>query len=96
MKFMSVDEFREATGQLRKILAGDEKIVLTTDGKPVAIVIDTDEDSFEDILNGINSAKSWEALKEIRKEAKERRLEKLSLEEINAEIAAARSEKASM
>jgi hypothetical protein len=72
---------------------GNEKIVLTINGKPAAIVIGTDEDSFEDIINSINSAKAWEALNEIRNRAKEEGLDKLTLKEINTEIADNRKEK---
>jgi Mg2+/Co2+ transporter CorB len=93
MKFMSIEEFQESAGQLRKMLVGNEKIVLIINGKPAAIVIGTDEDSFEDIINSINSAKAWEALKEIRNRAKEEGLDKLTLKEINSEIADNRKEK---
>ena len=39
MKFLSIREFRASTGQLKDMLSGDGKIVLTSNGKPAALMI---------------------------------------------------------
>jgi hypothetical protein len=46
MKFLSIRELRANTGQLKEMLSGDGKIILTTNGKPAALMIEVNEDSF--------------------------------------------------
>jgi hypothetical protein len=40
MKFLSMRELRSSTTQIRNILSGDGKIVLTNNGKPAALMLE--------------------------------------------------------
>ena len=92
MKFVSVRDFRNKTVAIRKALKAEHEIVVTSNGKPFAILADVDEDTFEERLKALRRARAHALLDRIRAKAKERGVDKLTMEEIDAEIAAARRE----
>jgi len=94
MKFLSIRELRSSTAQLKEMLAGDGKIVLTTNGKPTALMIEVNENSFEDVLVDIRAAQARRAIRQLQEHSVREGLDHLTLDEINEEIAAARREKA--
>ena len=91
MRFLSIRELRASTSQLKEMLAQDEKIVLTTNGKPTALMIEVDEHSFENLLWDLRAAQSRRAIRQLQGLAVDAGLHHMTLEDINAEIASARS-----
>ena len=91
MKFVSVRELRNRTSQLWRDLERERDLIVTSHGKPVAILSATDEHSLERALGDIRRSRARAALAEIHREAARRGLDRLSMEEIDAEIKAARS-----
>jgi hypothetical protein len=53
MQFLSIREFSKAPSAALSKLAQDEKAVLTNNGKPAAIVIPVNTESFERVYNQI-------------------------------------------
>ena len=92
MKFLTIRELRSSTSQLSEMLSDDGKIVLTMNGKPTALMIKIDESSFEDTLLDIRAAQSRHAIRQLQEQAVRTGLDQMTLDDINAEIAAARSE----
>ena len=76
---------------LERVRRGEEIVIVTSHGKPVAILSATDEHSLERALGDIRRSRARAALAEIHREAARRGLDRLSMEEIDAEIKAARS-----
>ena len=93
IKFLSVREFRSSTARLKEMLSDGGKVVLTSNGKPSALVIEADEDTFEDVLDDIRSAQARRAIRTMREQAMRSGLDGMSLDDINAEIDAARRER---
>ena len=91
MKFVSVRELRNRTSQLWRDLERERDLIVTSHGKPVAILSATDEHSLERALGDIRRSRARAALAEIHREAARRGLDRLPMEEIDAEIKAARS-----
>lgn len=91
MKFVSVRELRNRISQLWRDLERERDLIVTSHGKPVAILSATDEHSLERALGDIRRSRARAALAEIHREAARRGLDRLSMEEIDAEIKAARS-----
>lgn len=91
MKFVSVRELRNRTSQLWRDLERERDLIVTIHGKPVAILSATDERSLERALGDIRRSRARAALAEIHREAARRGLDRLSMEEIDAEIQAARA-----
>ena len=90
MKFVSVRELRSRTSQLWRDLAQERDLVVTNHGKPIAILSATDEDSLERSLAEIRRHRARDALRRIQRDAARRGLDRLSIEEIDAEIQATR------
>ena len=94
MKFLSIRELRASTGKLNEMLSNNGQIVLTTNGKPAALMIEINEESFEDVLTDIRIAKSRRAIRKMQEHSVRSGLSNMTLDEINAEITAARNERA--
>jgi len=93
MKFVSIRDFRNRTAVIREALEDEHEIVVTCNGKPFAILAEVDEDTFEDRLKALRQARARAVLDLIQARAKERGLDKLTMAEIDAEIARARRER---
>ena len=93
MRFLSIREFRASTAQIKGILPS-ENIVLTSNGKPVALIVGVNESNFESTLEDLRIAKARRTIREIQDRSERSGLSEMSLEEINAEIEATRKTKA--
>ena len=93
MKFVSFRELRTSTGKINEMLTDGGRIVVTNNGKPKALMIQIGEADFEETLAAINQAKLIRAISNIRAAALRSGASKMTLEEINAEIAQSRMER---
>ena len=93
MKFVTVRDFRNKTAAIRKELSSEHEIVLTSNGRPFAIVTDVDEESFEKKLAALRRARAYAVLDRVRTRAKAAGVDKLTMEEIDAEVAKVRRER---
>jgi prevent-host-death family protein len=93
VKFVTVRDLRGRPGQVWKKLAEERELVLTSNGKPIAILTSISEDSLEETLAALRRARLAETIRSIQKESKKRLPRGLSLARINAEIAAVRSKR---
>lgn len=94
MKFLSTRELRNRPGYVRD-LAREDDLVLTANGKPIAILLGVEEDQLEETARAIRQAKAQLALSRMRKHAARRGLERTSLAALNAEVRAVRSKRKS-
>ena len=93
MKFVSVRDLRNRTSQLWRDLAQERDVIVTSHGKPIAILSATDEDSFERSLSEIRRSRARAEIDAERdsRDAARRGLDRLSMEEIDGEIKAVRA-----
>lgn len=92
MKFVSTRELRNRPGRVRD-LVGKDDLVLTADGKPIAILLGIEEGELEEATRVIRQAKAQLALSRLRKQAARRGAARMSASAINAEIRAVRSQR---
>jgi PHD/YefM family antitoxin component YafN of YafNO toxin-antitoxin module len=90
MKFLSTRELRNRPGYVRKLVQ-KEDLVLTANGKPVAIMLGTNEDELEETALAVRQARAQRAVSRMRKQAARLRPEDRSSSAIEAEIRAVRS-----
>ncbi len=93
MDFVTVREFRTQPAKVWKKLEAGKDIVVTRNGKPFALLTFTEPDRVEENILAIRQARIDRSLADIRLRAKELGLDKMTMDEINAEIAAARRER---
>ncbi len=93
MKFVTVRDLRGKTSELWKELERERELIVTSNGKPIAILSATDEDSFESCLWTLRRSRASDALANLQRDAAERGFEKLTPEDIEVEIKASRRER---
>jgi len=93
MKFVSVRDFRIRPGDVWKQLKIYKDIVITSNGKPIAIINPVEDENLENSLAALRRARALLALEEIQKKSRTKALDKLTEEEIEEEIKSVRSER---
>jgi len=90
MRFITVRDLRSKPAQLRQELSKEKDVVLTSNGKPFAIVSSTSEDTLESNLSILRRIRAERAVTSMQKQSIKTGNSKLSMREINAEISALR------
>lgn len=88
MNFISSREIRSNPARLWE-LTGTDETVITVNGKPRAIVLAVGDD-LEETLSAMRRARTFAALEKIRISSCEKGLDKISEQEIEAEISHSR------
>lgn len=92
MRFIGIREFRGNAAKVLENLKTEKEIVITSYGKPVAILTPTDERKLEESLAAIRSARAVRAVTSLQKRSHALGTDKISPQEIEEEIRAARRE----
>ena len=87
MNFCTIRDLRTNS----KKIWGKDDVIVTNNGKPKAVLIKTDEESFINTLSLIASARAQQVVKDIRNDSKNKGY--FTNEEIEAEIKAVRKKK---
>ena len=90
MKFVAIRELRSKTASIRQDLAQAREIVLTANGRPFAVMTPVSPDTVEEEIQAIRRARTRAAVDALRAAAKTKGVDSLTMEDIDAEIAAAR------
>ena len=93
MEFVSVRELSKSPKDAFEKLAADGKAVITNNGLPQAILVKVDAASFENTLSLLQKLEFMQNLTEMRLSSRRNGNSGMALNEINAEIAAARAER---
>jgi antitoxin (DNA-binding transcriptional repressor) of toxin-antitoxin stability system len=95
MEFVTIRDLRLKPGEVWDKLRRQREIVLTSNGRPVAIIAGVGENDVEETVAALRRARAQVAVSALRRAAAERGADKLSAAEIEAEIAQARRERRS-
>jgi antitoxin (DNA-binding transcriptional repressor) of toxin-antitoxin stability system len=90
MKFVSVRDLRGKSAEVWKSLPGEREMVITSNGRPVAILAAVNESNLEESLSAFRQARAVEAVASLQRRSVKEGTDGISLEEINAEIKAVR------
>jgi len=93
MKFVSVRDLRGRSAEIWRELPDEREMVITSNGKPIAILSSTSEASVEESLLAIRRARGMAAVETMQSRSLATGADATSLDEINAEIAAVRRER---
>jgi putative PIN family toxin of toxin-antitoxin system len=81
---------RNEPGKFEKLLSKEGIVILNKGGKPFAIILDATAESLEGTLRLVSQVKAQMSVSAMRISARERGLDRLTPEEIQAEIDAVR------
>jgi prevent-host-death family protein len=93
MKFVTVRDFRIRPGEVWKNLEKDEEVIITSNGKPIAMLTGISDVTFDETIKVFRRTKAELAISRMRKTAVKKGLSCISREEIEAEIKAVRKER---
>ena len=90
MKFITVRDLRGRSGQVWNKLAREREVILTSNGKPIAILSAVTEDTLEESLAAVRRARAIAAVETLQQKSVKAGTDRLSSKVISAEIRAAR------
>jgi len=91
MKFLSVRDLKTKSSQVWKELPDKKEMVITSNGRPIAILSSINENNLEQVLSAFRRARAVEAVASIQYESVRKGTDKITMVEINDEIKLARS-----
>jgi hypothetical protein len=91
MESVSYRVLRNEPGKFEETLNREGIVILNKSGKPIAVVLKTTSDSVEAALRLVSLVRAQMAVSEMRSSARERSLDQLTSEEIQAVIDEVRS-----
>lgn len=86
MKFITVRDLRGRSGQVWTKLAREREVILTSNGKPIAILSAVSEDTLEESLVAVRRARAVAAVEKMQRQSIQVGTDKLSPRDIAAEI----------
>lgn len=94
MKFVSVRDLRGKSAQVWKELPEEREMIITSNGRPIAIIAAISESNLEESLSAFRQARAVEAVASLQRRSVELGNDKITMDEINAEIKAVRKKRA--
>ena len=91
MKFLSVRDLKTKSSQVWKELQGQKEMIVTSNGRPIALLSSVNENNLEQVLTAFRRARATSAVASIQYESTQKGTDKITFDEINAEIGAVRS-----
>ncbi len=93
MRFVSVRDLRAKSAEIWRDLEGEREMVVTSNGRPIAILAAVDETNLESSLRAFRRARAIDAVTGLQRGSAERGSDTVKPSEVEAEIAAARRER---
>lgn len=90
MRFVTIRDLRSKSAQIWRQLSKEKEMVLTSNGKPIAILSATSGDRLEESLATFRRMRAEKAVTSMQRRSLKMGNDRLSLNEINAEITIAR------
>ena len=93
MKFLTVRDLRGKSGQIWKELPKEREMVVTSNGRPIAILAAINDANLEESLSAFRQARAVDAVASLQRRSIEQGTGRISMDEINAEIRAVRKKR---
>ena len=94
MKFISVRDLRGKSAQVWKQLPQEREMIITSNGRPIAIIAAISDSTLEESLSAFRQARAVEAVASLQRSSVKMGNDKIRMDEIDAEIKAVRKKRA--
>jgi antitoxin (DNA-binding transcriptional repressor) of toxin-antitoxin stability system len=94
MKFISVRDLRGNSAEIWRDLPDEGEMVITSNGRPVALLTALDENGVEESLIAFRQARTAQAIAAIQRKSVEQGTDRISMDEIDSEISNSRGTRA--
>ncbi len=86
MKFLSVRDLRGKSAAIWKELPAEREMIITSNGRPIAILAAINESNLEESLSAFRQARAIEAVATLQRRSVEQGTDTITMDEIDAEI----------
>ncbi|MBL7211164.1 MAG: type II toxin-antitoxin system Phd/YefM family antitoxin [Desulfobacteraceae bacterium] len=93
MKFLSIRDLKTKSAQVWKELPYQKDMIITSNGRPIAILSSITENNLERVLSAFRRARAMEAVTSIQYESVGKGSDKITMDEIDDEIKTVRSKR---
>jgi antitoxin (DNA-binding transcriptional repressor) of toxin-antitoxin stability system len=93
MNLITVRDLRNCPGKAWKRLSQEQELIVTSKGRPIALLTHINEDDVEGTLAALRRARAQVAVSRMREAAAVAGADRMTLDEINEEIRQARQER---
>jgi antitoxin (DNA-binding transcriptional repressor) of toxin-antitoxin stability system len=93
MKFISVRDLRGKSAEVWKNLPTEREVIVTSNGRPIAILSAVNESSLEESLSAFRQARAVEAVMSLQRQSIVQGTDRITMEEIDAEIKTVREKR---
>jgi prevent-host-death family protein len=90
MRFITVRDLRTTPAQVWKVLPEEQEIVITNNGKPIALLTPLTDTDLEDTLASVRRARAINAVKKMQDTAVAEGISGMTMKDIDQEIQAYR------
>jgi antitoxin (DNA-binding transcriptional repressor) of toxin-antitoxin stability system len=96
MKFLSVRDLRGKSAEVWKDLPEEREMIITSNGRPIAILAAINDSNLEESLAAFRQARSVQAVASIQRRSAHKGTDKVTMDEIDTEIRAVRKKRATI
>lgn len=93
MKFLSVRDLRGKSAEVWKELPNEREMIITSNGRPIAILAAISESNLEESLAAFRQARAVEAVAALQRRSADQGTDKITMDEIDAEIKSVRKKR---
>jgi len=86
MRFVTVRDFRTSPSNIWRNLPSERELIITNNGKPIALLTPLNDETLEDTVSAVRKAKAINAVKKMQEISVSLGNEKMTLKEINTII----------
>ena len=83
MKFVTVRDFRTSPANIWKKLPYERELIITNNGKPIALLTPLNDETLEDTISAVRKAKAVNAMRKMQEISVSLGNDKMTLAEIN-------------
>ena len=93
MKFLSIRDLKTKSSQVWKELSDQKDMIITSNGRPIAILSSITENNLDQVLSAFRQARAMQAVTSLQRESVRKRTDKITMDEIDNEIKLLRSKR---
>lgn len=93
MKFLSVRDLKTKSSQIWKELPDQKDMVITSNGRPIAILSSITENNLEQVLSAFRQTRAIQAVNAIQLDSVRKKTDSITIDEINNAIKSVRSKR---
>lgn len=93
MKFITVRDLRTSPAQIWRDLPEEQEMIITNNGKPIALLTPVNDSDIEDTVSAIRKVRAMNAINKMQFSSMKNDLAKMTKDEIENEIKAVRNKK---